>query len=94
MALDLFRGVVPFVAVAEERSFRKAAARLGVSAAAMSKAVQALEADFGVTLLDRTNRVVALTRQGEIFFERCRTAVASVQGARAAVLANASGRST
>jgi LysR family transcriptional regulator, regulator for bpeEF and oprC len=87
MALDLFRGVVPFVAVAEERSFRKAALRLGVSAAAVSKAVQALEADFGVPLLDRTNRVVALTRQGELFFERCRTAVASVQGARAAVLA-------
>jgi DNA-binding transcriptional LysR family regulator len=87
MQTDLFRGVVPFVAVAEERSYRKAAARLGVSAAAVSKAVQALEEDFGITLLDRTNRVVSLTRQGEIFFERCRSAVASVQGAREAVLA-------
>jgi DNA-binding transcriptional LysR family regulator len=87
MQTDLFRGVVPFVAVAEERSYRKAAARLGVSAAAVSKAVQALEADFGISLLDRTNRVVALTRQGELFFERCRSAVASVQGAREAVLA-------
>ena len=86
VAIDLFRGVVPFVAVAEERSFRKAAARLGVSTAAVSKAISSLEEELGAALLERNNRVVALTRQGEVFFERCRTAVASVQGARAAVL--------
>jgi LysR family transcriptional regulator for bpeEF and oprC len=88
VALDLFRGVVPFVAVAEEKSFRKAAARLGVSAAAVSKAIRALEEDLGLSLLERNNRVVALTRQGEVFFERCRTAVASVEGARAAMVAS------
>lgn len=87
MNLDLFRGVVPFVVVAEERSFRKAAARLGVSAAAVSKAVQTLEAELGMTLLERTSRVVSLTRSGELFFERSRAAVASVQGAREALLA-------
>lgn len=86
MPTDLFRGVLPFVAVAEERSFRKAAARLGVSTAAVSKAVQSLEGDLGMALFDRTSRAVSLTRQGDIFFERCRSAVASVEGARAAVL--------
>lgn len=85
MNLDLFRGIVPFVAVAEEKSFRKAASRLSVSVAAVSKAVQALEADLGLVLLERNNRVVSLTRQGEVFFERCRSAVASVQGAREAL---------
>jgi LysR family transcriptional regulator for bpeEF and oprC len=84
---DLFRGVVHFVAVAEDRSFRNAAKRLGVSAAAVSKAVQKLEAELGLTLFDRTNRVVSLTRSGEDFFERCRSAVASVRGAREALLA-------
>ncbi|UQA63070.1 LysR family transcriptional regulator [Polyangium aurulentum] len=85
MNLDLFRGIVPFVVVAEERSFRKAAARLGVSAAAVSKSVQTLEAQLGIALLERTSRVVSLTQPGEIFFERCRAAVASVQGAREAL---------
>ncbi len=85
MRLDLFRGVVPFVAVAEEQSFRGAAARLGVSVAAVSKAVQALEDELGFRLLARTTRAVKLTRPGELFFERSRVAVAAVQGARDAV---------
>ena len=85
MQLDLFRGVVPFVAVAEESSFRKAATRLGVSPAAVSKAVQTLEAELGLTLFVRTSRAVSLTRAGETFFERCRSAVAALQGAREAV---------
>lgn len=85
METDLFRGVVPFVAVAEERSFRKAAARLGVSPAAVSKAVQSLEAELALTLFERTSRAVTLTREGALFFERCQPAVHSVSAARAAV---------
>lgn len=85
--LEAFRGVVPFVAVAEERSFRKAAARLGVSAAAVSKAVQALEADLGQSLFQRSTRAVGLTPSGEVFFERCRQALASVKGGRDALTA-------
>lgn len=87
MELDTFRGVVPFVAVAEERSFRRAAARLEVSPAAVSKAIAALEADVGQTLFTRTTRAVSLTRQGAQFFERCQQALASVRGARDALAA-------
>lgn len=85
MQLDLFRGVVPFVVVAEERSFRRAAVRLGISPAAVSKAIQVLEEALEVQLFQRNNRAVSLTRQGEVFFERCRSAVAAVQGAREAL---------
>lgn len=85
MDLDLFRGVVPFVAVVEEKSFRKAAARLGVSPAAVSKSVAALEGSLGMTLLVRGARAVTLTREGELFFESCRPAVTAVTSARAMV---------
>lgn len=85
MELETFRGVVPFVAVAEEKSFRKAAARLGVSPAAVSKAVQTLEEVVGQALFQRTTRAVSLTRAGEQFFERCQQAVASVKGGRDAL---------
>jgi LysR family transcriptional regulator, regulator for bpeEF and oprC len=85
MDLDLFRGVVPFVVVAEEKSFRKAAARLGVSPAAVSKAVSVLERELGLTLCARGTRAVSLTREGELFFESCRPAVTAVMGARALV---------
>ncbi len=79
---ELFAGLLPFVHTASERSFRRAAARLGVSPAAVSKAVSKLEDRVGCKLLVRTSRTVALTPEGTAFFERCRDAVASVQGAR------------
>lgn len=83
--VDLFAGVLPFVRTAEQRSFSRAAAELGVTTAAISKAVKKLEEELGVKLLDRSSRVVALTRAGEVFLERCRQAVLSVQGAREAM---------
>jgi DNA-binding transcriptional LysR family regulator len=82
---DLFRGVVPFVAVAEELSFRRAAARLRQTPAAVSKAVLTLEGELGVKLLTRTSRAVSLTGDGERFLARCRAAVAAVDGARTEV---------
>lgn len=82
---ELFRGVVPFVAVAEAKSYRGAARALGVSTAAVSKAVQALEASLGVVLIHRTARFVELTREGVLFFERARAAVVEVEGARDAL---------
>src|SRR5512139_2490109 len=82
---DLFAGVLPFVRAAEERSFSRAAASLGVTTAAVSKAVRKLEEDLGVKLLDRSSRVVTLTREGEIFLERSRRAVIDVQSAREAM---------
>jgi LysR family transcriptional regulator, regulator for bpeEF and oprC len=87
MDIDVFRGVAPFVAVAEELSFGRAAARLGVTTAAVSKAVQVLEGELGVTLLERTSRTVALTRDGALFFDKCRAAFATVSGAREEVTA-------
>ncbi|MCA9705332.1 MAG: LysR family transcriptional regulator [Myxococcales bacterium] len=83
MELDMFRGIVPFVAVAEEGSVRRAAVRLGVSPAAVSKAVARLEASVGLALIARGGRRATLTREGEVFFGRCRPAVAAVEHARA-----------
>lgn len=88
MDIDVFRGVAPFVAVVEELSFRKAAARLHVTPAAVSKAVQTLEAELGVKLLERTSRVVTVTREGASFFQSCRSAVAAVSGARSEAAAS------
>jgi DNA-binding transcriptional LysR family regulator len=82
---DLFAGVLPFVHTAEARSFRRAAERLGVTPAAVSKAVLALEARLGTKLLARTSRAVALTPEGAAFLARAREAVTSLQSARETV---------
>ena len=57
--------LVAFVAIGRERSFTKAAARLGVSQSALSHTMRELEARLGVRLLTRTTRSVAPTQAGE-----------------------------
>ena len=54
-----------FLTVAEEKSFTRAAARLGVSQSALSHTIRRLETRLGVRLLTRTTRSVAPTEAGE-----------------------------
>src|SRR3954452_16902605 len=57
--------LVAFVAVGQERSFTRAAAKLGISQSALSHTIRALEARLGVRLLTRTTRSVSPTEAGE-----------------------------
>lgn len=64
-----------FVVVAEERSFTRAAARLGLSQSALSHAMRRLEAKLGLPLLTRTTRSVSPTQAGERLLETLRPAL-------------------
>ncbi len=79
-ALD---GLEAFLSVARHRSFRKAAAELGVTPSAMSQAVRALEARVGAALFIRTTRSVGLTEAGERFLVRARPAFEELVAATA-----------
>ena len=70
-ALD---GVEAFLSVAQHRSFRRAAAELGVTPSAISQAVRALETRLGAALFIRTTRSVGLTEAGERFLARAKPA--------------------
>src|SRR5580700_7019087 len=70
-ALD---GVETFLAVARHRSFRTAAAELGVTPSAISQAARALEARVGAALFLRTTRSVGLSEAGERFHARAKPA--------------------
>ena len=63
-------GVEAFLAVARRRSFRRAAADLGVTPSAVSQTIRTLEARVGAALFSRTTRSVGLTEAGERFLER------------------------
>ncbi len=67
-----------FLAVAEERSFTKAAKLRGVSASAVSHAMRTLEEELGVRLLARTTRSVALTEAGQQLVTRLKPALTDV----------------
>src|SRR5882762_9623985 len=57
--------LLAFLAVARDRSFTKAAAKLGVSQSALSHTMRELEERLGVRLLTRTTRSVSPTEAGE-----------------------------
>lgn len=65
MPRESFDVLSVFAAVAQERSFTRAAAKLGVSQSALSQTVRALEDRLGLPLLTRTTRSVAPTEAGE-----------------------------
>jgi DNA-binding transcriptional LysR family regulator len=77
-ALD---GVETFLSVAQHRSFRRAAAALGVTPSAVSQVVRALEARVGAALLARTTRSVGLTEAGQRFVERAAPAFGEIVAA-------------
>jgi DNA-binding transcriptional LysR family regulator len=60
-----FNNLAAFVAVARERSFTRAAAKLGVSQSALSQTIKGLEARLGMRLLTRSTRSVSPTEAGE-----------------------------
>ncbi|WP_345711806.1 LysR substrate-binding domain-containing protein [Kineococcus glutinatus] len=72
-----------FVAVAEERHFGRAAARLHMAQPPLSQQVRALEAELGVVLLERTTRRVELTAAGAAYLLRARAVLAAVDDAAA-----------
>ncbi len=74
MKRDELNDMAAFIAVAEARSFTRAASRLGLSPSALSHAIKGLEGRLGVTLLARTTRSVAPTEAGEELLRTLRPA--------------------
>src|SRR5919112_2175114 len=69
-----------FLAVADERSFTRAAKRLNMSTSGMSHAIRRLEEQIGVRLLTRTTRSVSPTDAGEQLLAQLRPALSDIRG--------------
>lgn len=87
---SLLDGVPVFLAVAEARSFTRAAQRLGISPSAASQAVRALEARLGTPLIARSTRSLSLTAAGAAYLDQAGPAFAALANATL----EAAGRST
>jgi DNA-binding transcriptional LysR family regulator len=70
-----------FAAIAELRSFAKAAVRLGVSASTLSESLRKLEERLAVRLIERTTRHVAVTEAGEYLLTRLRPVLEDYEAA-------------
>lgn len=78
MPRDNYTGLLAFVTVAQEGSFTRAAARLGVSQSALSHTIKTLEANLGIRLLTRTTRNVFPTQAGERLYRNISTQMAEI----------------
>jgi DNA-binding transcriptional LysR family regulator len=76
-----------FLAVASERNFTKAAAKLGTSQSTLSHTIKQLEARLGVRLLTRTTRSVAPTQAGERLFQSLAPRIEEIEADIAALVA-------
>jgi DNA-binding transcriptional LysR family regulator len=85
MARDRISDVQAFLAVARERSFSKAATKLGLSPSSLSHTVRSLEESLGVRLLTRTTRSVSPTEAGARLIESVGPRLAEVEAELTAV---------
>lgn len=85
MKSNEYAELTAFLAVARERSFRRAAARLSVSPSALSRVIRGLEERLGTRLLNRTTRSVAPTDAGLALFDRVAGAMDEINQAVASV---------
>lgn len=76
-----FNALAAFALVAEERSFRAAADRLGVTRSAVSQTIRRLEETLGTALVRRTTRSVSLTEAGEHLHAQIAPAIAEMRAA-------------
>jgi LysR family transcriptional regulator for bpeEF and oprC len=76
--MEDFSAITSFVRVVEAKSFRSAAARLGMTPSGVSRAVSRLEERIGVRLLFRSTRALKLTDDGESFYRRCKDILADL----------------
>jgi DNA-binding transcriptional LysR family regulator len=86
--MDL-RSLRYFVAVAEERHFGRAAARLHMTQPPLSRAIRQLETDLGTILLHRSAAGVTLTAAGTALYDEARTLLEQANHARTLVAAAA-----
>ncbi|KQQ34393.1 LysR family transcriptional regulator [Rhizobium sp. Leaf306] len=86
-----YNALAVFTLVAEEKSFRAAADRLGVTRSAVSQTIRRLEETLGIALVARTTRSVALTEAGERLYSEVAPALSEMRSATEAA-ANLHGR--
>lgn len=86
MAREDFNDLLWFLAVAEEKSFTRAAAKLGIAQSTLSHTIKRLETGMGIRLLTRTTRSVATTEAGERLRQSLAPRVAEIEAEIAALM--------
>lgn len=82
---EMLNGVDAFVAAVETGSFAAAAERLNLTRSAVAKTIARMEERLEVRLFHRTTRSIALTEDGQVYYERCVRALDELRAGQAAL---------
>lgn len=82
----LLRQIQFFVSIVDENSFTEAAEKNFVSQSAVSQALNALESDLGVKLIERKNRSFQVTTAGEYFYRKCKSLLAELDAIKSEMI--------
>lgn len=83
--MSKFEQIITFISVIEENGFAAAARKKGVSTAAISRQITALEKKLSSQLLKRTTRSISLTEIGTEYYQRCKNALNELHEAESAI---------
>ncbi|WP_225205548.1 LysR family transcriptional regulator [Novosphingobium huizhouense] len=83
--MELATWMKTFVTVADLQSFSRASDVLGLTQSSVSRQIGALERHLGVAVLKRTTRSLALTSEGQLFYESAQRALAAIDEAEATI---------
>src|SRR5580658_5742347 len=83
--MDRFDSIKLLIRVVERQSFTAAASDLGIPRSSATLAIKQFEERLGVRLLHRTTRHVTPTLEGDIYYQRCKTILAEIEDAEAAL---------
>lgn len=83
--MSKFERISGFISVVEENGFAAAARKKGVSTAAISRQITALEHELHVQLLNRTTRQLSLTEIGKAYYQQCKKVLKELQEAESAI---------
>lgn len=86
MAKEDFNDLLWFLAVAEQRSFTRAAAKLGIAQSTLSHTIRRLETRLGIRLLARTTRSVSLTEAGDRLMQSLAPRIAEIEADLASLM--------
>lgn len=80
--------IATFISVVDENGFAAAARKKGVSTAAVSRQITALESELDTQLLQRTTRQLALTEMGDEYYQQCKKTLTELDDVEVALLQN------
>jgi DNA-binding transcriptional LysR family regulator len=83
--MSKFEWLETFINVVDENSFAAAARKQGISAAAISRQIAALETELNTQLLQRSTRHLALTETGKQYYQRCKDILNELTNAEAEI---------